>query len=126
MQRAAAPCAAKVSYSNLHRAYRRAEHAMTRLCTGELLVSAPETELPPSANTVIRGFSHATALCAASPLAMLRVCDACADASISCTPWTDVWTISATRACSRFLLTKKELSTLTSVDLASEGKSSFA
>ena len=73
-----------------------------------------------SANTVIRGFGHAAAPRAASPLAMLRVCDACAETR------TDVWTISATRACSRFLLTKKELSTLTSVDLASEGKSSFA
>ena len=81
----AAPCAAKVSYSNLHRvhAYRRAEACddiVQRLCTGELLVSAPETELTPSANTVICGSGHAAAPRAASPLAMLRVCHACAGA----------------------------------------------
>ena len=48
---------------------------------------------------------------------LLRVCDVCVEAR------PEVWTISASKACSQFLLGKKNLSTLHSVDLASAGES---
>ena len=48
---------------------------------------------------------------------LLRVCDVCVEAR------PEVWTFSASKACSQFLLGKKNLSTLRSVDLASAGES---
>ena len=55
--------------------------------------------------------------CTASPMMLLRVCDVCVEAR------PEVWTFSASKACSQFLLGKKNLSTLRSVDLASAGES---
>ena len=57
---------------------------------------------------------------AASPLALLRVCGACAETR------PEVWTISASKACSQFLLSKADLGALTSVELSTAGESVFA